>query len=129
MGRLLKESDERARLRRGAETVLRHAVESRRVGTDAHDSVRRSLRSLCRVARSQGVHVEHLVVFCKDAWRTLPQARELPPETGAELLKGVISLCIDEFYRTDGTDVAPTKVSELSTVADSSLSFMLGPLS
>jgi hypothetical protein len=129
VGRLLKESDSRARLRRGAERVLQHAVASRRVGTDSHDSVRRSLRALCRAARSHGLYAEQLVVLCKDAWRTLPQARELPPETGTGLLKGVISLCIDEFYRTDGADVAPSNLSSDAPVPDSSLSFMLGPLS
>lgn len=126
MGRVLKESNPSERLRRGADRVLRHAVASRHLGTDPHDSVRRSLRSLCRVARGYGIHVEHIIVVCKDAWRTLPEARELPPEAGTELLKSVISLCIDEFYRTDGADVAPSKLSDHS---DSSLSFMFGPLS
>lgn len=129
MGRLLKESDPHARIRRGAEAVLRHAVESRQLGTDAQKSVDRSLRSLCRVARGHGLHVEQLVVICKGAWRTLPQARELRPEAGSELLKGVISRCIDEFYQTDGAGFSPSKLSDSSLVPDSSLSFMLGPLS
>jgi hypothetical protein len=129
MGRLLKTSDPRARLRQGVERVLRHAVESHRVGRDEHDSVLRSLRSLCRVARSHDVHVEGLVVICKDAWRALPEARELPAEAGTELLKDVISRCIDEFYRTDGIGVGATKLSDSVPVPDSSLSFMFGPLS
>ena len=128
MGRLIKESDARERLRRGVERVLRHAAESSRIGTGAHDSVLRSLRSLCRVARTQGVPVEQLVVVCKDAWRTLPEARVLPVETRTQLLKDVISRCIDEFYRTD-RDFVPSRLSDATAASDSSLSFMLGPLS
>ena len=77
MGRLLEESDVRARLRRGAEGVLTHAVDSRELGTDGHAAVHRSLRSLCRAARSHGIQVEQLVVICKDAWRTLPAAPQI----------------------------------------------------
>jgi hypothetical protein len=104
-------------------------MEARRLGTDSHHSVHRSLRSLCRVARSHGIHVEQLVVLCKDAWRTLPEARALPPETGTVLLKGVISRCIDEYYRMDGEDITRPGLSDAAPVPDSSLSFMLGPLS
>ena len=129
VGHELKQADPGERLRSGAERVLRHAVESRHAGGDPHDVVRRSLRSLCRVARSSGVHAEQLVVLCKDAWRTLPEARGLGPETQRELLTNVISLCIDEFYRTDGAAVAPSRFSDHPPVPDSSLSFMLGPLS
>jgi hypothetical protein len=129
MGRLIKESDPRARLRRGAESVLRHAVEARQLGTDGHQSVHRSLRSLCRVARTQNIHAEQLVLICKDAWRTLPQARQLPPETGRELLTGVIARCIDEFYQTDRAALDHGQRSESAAVPASSLSFMLGPLS
>lgn len=129
MGRLLKESDPGPRLVRGAEGVLRHALESGQLGSDAHNAVRRSLRSLCRVARTHGVHVEQLVVLCKDAWRNLPQARELAPEARAALIEGVISQCIDEYYRTDRTDMALREPVESPRVPDASLSFMFGPLS
>jgi hypothetical protein len=129
MGRLLKDPDSSARLRLGAERVLRHAVESRQIGRDEHHSVLRTLRSLCRAARSHDLHVEQLVVIFKDTWRTLPEARALTPESGTELLKGVISHCIDEFYRTDGAAFGATQPSDSVAVPDSSLSFMLGPLS
>jgi hypothetical protein len=129
MGRLLKKSDVGPRLVRGAEGVLRHALESGHHGTDAHNAVHRSLRSLCRVARSHGVHVEQLVVICKDAWRNLPQARDLSPEARAALIKGVVSQCIDEYYRTDGTDMAWQEPVDSARVPDASLSFMFGPLS
>jgi hypothetical protein len=52
-------SDPRARLSRGARTVLHHAVDAQRRGIDEHDSVRRSLRFLCRMARSRGVRVDN----------------------------------------------------------------------
>jgi hypothetical protein len=99
------------------------------MGTDTHDSVRRSLRSLCRVARSHGVQVEQVIVVCKDAWRMLPEARELDPETGAQLLKSLIAHSIEEYYRTDGGDRAASRVSNSAPAPDASLSFMLGPLS
>lgn len=129
MGRLLKESDPGARLVRGAEGVLRHALEARDLGTDADDSVHRSLRALCRLARTHGIHVEQLVVLCKDAWRSLPEARGLSPETGTSLLKSIISRCIDEYYRTDREEVARPGLSDAARGPESSLSFMLGPLS
>jgi hypothetical protein len=81
------------------------------------------------VARTHGIYAEQLVVLCKDAWRTMSQARELPPETGTALLKDVISQCIDEYYRTDGADLAPSNLSDAPRVSDASLSFMFGPLS
>jgi hypothetical protein len=129
MGRLLKESDVRARLRRGAEGVLTHAVDSRELGSDGHAAVHRSLRSLCRAARTNGVQVEQLVVICKDAWRTLPAAHRLPPETGRLVIRGVIAQCIEEFYRTDDRIAERLGTSESTALAPSSLSFMLGPLS
>jgi hypothetical protein len=125
-----EQSNPRARLARGAGTVLHHAVEAQQRGTDDHDAVRRSLRSLCRVARSQGILAEQLILICKDAWRTLPEARELPPDAGSDTLKRVIAQCIDEFYRTDGKDISRAPpVQEPATVPEASLSFMLGPLS
>jgi hypothetical protein len=128
MGRLLEETDARARLYRGAEGVLRQAVEGRKVGTDARDSVHRSLRSLCRVARGHGIQAEQLLVICKDAWRGLPEARGLAPETGRQLLRGVIAQCIEQFYLTDEA-LADSSMSQSTAPPASSLSFMLGPLS
>ena len=129
MGRPIKIPDPNALLHSGAERVLHDAVSSRIAGTDGHDSVRRSLRSLCRVARSYGFHVEQVVVVCKDAWRMMPAARELAPDAAAQLLRRVIAQCIEEYYATDEADVAPLKLSDSASVPDSSLSFMLGPLS
>jgi len=129
MGRLLKDSDPHARLHRGARRVLQHAVEARQFGTDAHDSVRRSLRSLCGLARHYGVPVEQVVVICKDAWRTLDEGRELAPAVGTQLLGRVIAQCIDEYYRPDGADLSSLKGTASTSAPDSSLSFMFGPLS
>jgi hypothetical protein len=127
---LEQQSNPRARLTRGVGSVLRHAVEAQQRGGDQHDAVRRSLRSLCRLARSQGILVEHLILICKDVWRTLPEARRLPRDTADAMLKTVIAQCIDEFYRTDGAGVSRTGPSlDVATVPEASLSYMLGPLS
>jgi hypothetical protein len=123
-------SDPRARLTRGARTVLHHAVDAQQRGIDEHNSVRRSLRSLCRIARSQGVRVEHLILICKDAWRTLPERRQIPGDAGDKMLKRVIAQCVDEYHRTDGEDLSPARQSaEAASVPEASLSFMFGPLS
>jgi hypothetical protein len=125
-----KQPDPRARLARGAGAVLHHAVEAQQRGMDDRDAVRRSLRSLCSLARTQGILVEHLILICKDSWRTLPEASGLSPDVGRDVLKRVIAQCIDEYYRTDGHDQArrdPT--ASTSRVPETSLSFMLGPLS
>jgi hypothetical protein len=45
------------------------------------------------------------------------------------MLKRVIAQCIDEYYRTDGHDAARNSSANTPAVAESSLSFMLGPLS
>ncbi len=110
--------------------VLHHAVEAQQRGIDEHDAVRRSLRSLCRVARSQGILIEQLILICKNTWRSLPEARELPSDAGNETLKRVIAQCIDEFYRADGDHFAGARTSRnAAPVPEASLSFMLGPLS
>ena len=130
VSQLEKRSDLRSRLARGASTVLRHAVEAQQRGRDDHNAVGRSLRSLCRLARGHGILVEHLILICKDAWRALPDARDLPPDAANDMLKRVIAQCIDEFYRTDGQDLSPGhQYADATSVPEASLSFMLGPLS
>ena len=122
--------DPRARLARGVGIVLHHALEARQRGVDDRDAVRRSARSLCRIARRQGILVEHLILMCKDTWRALPEAQVLPRGVGNDMLARVIAQCIDEYYRTDGEDRPRVRRSaDPLPVPETSLSFMFGPLS
>ncbi len=59
----------------------------------------------------------------------LPERRALAADDGVQLLKGVIAQCIEEYYRTDGGGIARSEVSDSARMSESSLSFMLGPLS
>ncbi|MDQ4079292.1 MAG: hypothetical protein M3125_00915 [Gemmatimonadota bacterium] len=69
-------------------------------------------------------------MICKEAWRSLPEARQLPSDARSDVLNRVIAQCIDEFYRTDGADLSRTRpAQDVAGVPEASLSFMLGPLS
>jgi hypothetical protein len=123
-------SDPSARLARGVGIVLHHALEARQRGVDDRDAVRRSARSLCRIARRQGILVEHLILMCKDTWRALPDAQVLPRSVANDMLARVIAQCIEEYYRTDGEDLPRVRRSaDALLVPETSLSFMFGPLS
>lgn len=60
-------------------------------------------RRLSSEARREGVKPEQLIVAVKQAWAELPEARarRLTPAHGA-LLERLISLCITEYYDSDG---------------------------
>ena len=61
--------------------------------------LRRALRLLCDDARARGVRVEQLVVTIKQAWNSLPEAAWRPgDDRGTELLRRVVSVCIEEYY-------------------------------
>lgn len=64
--------------------------------------LRRALRTLCDVARREGHGVEQLLPMLKQAWRSLPEVRELPPGSERDaLLSRIISTCIEEFYAAE----------------------------
>ena len=61
--------------------------------------LRRALRLLCDDARARGVRAEQLVIMIKQAWRSLPEAASRPgDDSGTELLRRVVSVCIEEYY-------------------------------
>lgn len=60
-------------------------------------------RALSYEARRDGIRPEQLIVAVKQAWAELPEARarRLTPADGV-LLERLISLCIAEYYDSDG---------------------------
>lgn len=74
--------------------------------SDARDLSRREVsefaRPVCAIARAAGLLPEELIVAVKKSWNA---RHELRPPTQRrrleEVLNGVISACIDEFYRVD----------------------------
>ena len=73
-----------------------------RADGDADGELREMLREACDAARERGLPVERLLVLFKQAWRELPEARTLPPHDAGSVLAGVITRCIEEYYRPPG---------------------------
>jgi hypothetical protein len=103
-----------ARLARETSEVLRRAIEAQRLGRSPGDAERRALRAVCEEARENSILVERLVILCKDVWRSLPEARQLPRDVREATLARVITLCIDEFYRADGDGRSGASASDAS---------------
>jgi hypothetical protein len=112
--------------------LLRRVVACARAGAEAGEGaprtaaweapVRGALASACARARADGLRAEHVLVRLKDAWTHTPGApgavlvtRPGAPDTlrlptrGADgpddhdRLARVVTLCIEEFYRGDGS--------------------------
>lgn len=74
--------------------------------SDARDLTRREVsefaRPVCTIARAAGLLPEELIVAVKKSWNSRHELR--PPTQRRHLedvLNGVISACIEEFYRVD----------------------------
>jgi hypothetical protein len=62
------------------------------------DRMRRAARAICCEALVVGGLVEHVMLICKDEWRSLPEAQRMERAEADETIARVISLCIDEYY-------------------------------
>ena len=73
----------------------------------AADDLGRTLTVLCADARRNNVRAEQLVIAIKQGWSSLHQERPRPRAAGPdELLNEVVSLCIDEYYADEPSDLA-----------------------
>ena len=63
-----------------------------------------ALRLVAHEARESEMRAEHLLVTIKQIWYTLPPVRRIKDgPSQARLLEQVVSACIREYYRADGT--------------------------
>lgn len=71
---------------------------------DADDAVLRPLmRTVVAEARGAGLYAEMLLRLLKESWRSLPEpTSSMARLAHFEALDRVVSLCIREFYRSDG---------------------------
>ena len=71
----------------------------RGAGTDLNDALRPSLRPVVDEARTAGLLAEQLLRLMKESWRAFPKKVGEDREEAKVQLDGLITLCIEEFYR------------------------------
>lgn len=91
-------ADDRAALSLRVGQVLRTAAESQARGEFHDDAMRMALRPACEEARRCNIQVEHVLIICKNAWRSLPEAQRLRRDISDETIARVITLAINEFF-------------------------------
>jgi hypothetical protein len=73
------------------------------LGTRAEEDgedLQSTVRILCADARRLGMRPEELVVLVKLTWRTHPETHALPRSQADAVLKQIVSMCIDEYFRS-----------------------------
>ena len=64
-------------------------------------TLRADLRSICADAKRLGMRAELLVIAIKKVWQEIPEARSFArPREMDSLLNDVVTMTLDEFYRT-----------------------------
>ena len=70
---------------------------------DSHtrgDELRAALRDMAIEARGSSMPPEKVLIALKDIWHELPVVRgPLERDERARLLQGVVTMCINEYYR------------------------------
>lgn len=70
--------------------------------SDGDERLQETLRQLCAEARRLSVRPEELIVLFKTRWRAQADPRVLSRDQTNSALDHVITMCIDEYYRSDG---------------------------
>ena len=87
------------RVRNITRLALRSVLTDIRGGRRPYPILTPELRKACEVARAQGLHAEQLIVIVKDSWRRLEGIPSLDHFEAEAMLQGVVTECIEEFYR------------------------------
>ena len=67
-------------------------------GESDHAAIQPALARIAAEARRERVQAEQLLVLLKDIWYGLPGMRDSSPETQAQMLQRIVTLCIREYY-------------------------------
>ena len=96
----VSQSDATAQVGDLTRIVLRRALADLRSGCRPDGNIAEGLRDVCDAAREQGLHAEELLVILKQSWWRLPDAQSLNHRDVAATLEQVVTMCIEEFYRS-----------------------------
>jgi hypothetical protein len=82
--------------------ALRSALVDRARGVppEEPDALRDALRRAGEEARARGVTAERLLIDFKLLWYSLPEVRAQRQGQQSDLLAGLVTACIQEYYRT-----------------------------
>ena len=94
-------ADRDARLRALLHRAVEHAVAAAPDPVEA--AAREPMCAACAAARDSGMPVERLLVQLKSAWAETPGLPRASSWGGEEILPRLVTLCINEFYVTDGS--------------------------
>jgi len=61
--------------------------------------LRAEIREVATAARGAGMRPEQFLWVVKESWSALPEVRTNDRQIARDLLSGIVTLCIDEFYR------------------------------
>jgi hypothetical protein len=93
-------TSESTRLRSLCGAALRRALLADASPAATMRGVRPILADACREAHARGLHAEQLLVMLKSAWFEVPKGGNLSRFESDGVLTRVVTLCIDEYYRT-----------------------------